>query len=443
MKREVFIKIVSFLRHAIEGTEFNGHVFAVGGCVRDMVLESDNIKDIDIVVDLENGGIRLANFFHEKGLLLREPLVYERFGTSMFVLKEFADVPLEAVHTRSEQYPDHNSRNPVQDFGPLEEDCMRRDLTINALYLDITTGNVLDLTGMGKTDIKYKIIRTPRNPIDTYNDDPLRMLRCIRFATRYNWHIDGNTYAAIKDMGHRLSIITKERIHDELEKIFKSDNWFTGLDLLYKTGIYQHILREDTFVSFASPMLTNIIDRHDIMSSVMSKVKADMRHVVIMALMGANPNSLKELKFSNKEIEFHKKCLRELDHLCKYITLPTQTNLKRLMFELDNFKYGSLMMLLAIVPEEYLTFAKELANMISDADASTEPSLLHMDTLPIDGNDIMEIFKVEPSEHVKSLLNACTDYIIITLAPEDINRENCLSLLHIPDVQQSIKKMIA
>lgn len=429
MKREAFIKIVSFLRHAIEGTEFNGHVFAVGGCVRDMVLESDNIKDIDIVIDIENGGIRLANFFYEKGLLLREPLVYERFGTSMFVLKEFMDVPLEAVHTRSEQYPDPNSRNPVQDFGPLEEDCMRRDLTINALYLDIATGNVLDLTGMGKADIKYKIIRTLRNPTDTYNDDPLRMLRCIRFATRYNWHIDSNTYDAIKDMGHRLSIVPKERIHDELEQIFKSDNWFTGLDLLYKTGIYQYILREDTFVSSASLMLTNIIDRHDIMSSVMSKVNTDMRHVMIMALMGANPNSLKELKFSNKEIEFHKKCLCELGYLHKYITLPTQTNLKRLMFELDDFKYGSLMMLLAIVPDEYLAFTKELVNMISDADASTEPSLLHMDTLPIDGNDIMDIFNIEPSPHVKTLMGACADYIITSLASKDITRENCLSLL--------------
>ena len=88
-------------------------------------------------------------------------------------------------------------------------------------------------------------------------------------------------------------------------------------------------------------MITNTIDRHDIMSSVMSKVNTDMRHVMIMALMGANPNSLKELKFSNKEIEFHKKCLRELVYLHRYITLPTQTNLKLLMFELDDFKYGS------------------------------------------------------------------------------------------------------
>lgn len=99
------------------------------------------------------------------------------------------------------------------------------------------------------------------------------------------------------------------------------------------------------------------------------------------------------------------------------------------MFELDDFKYGSLMMLLAIVPDECLAFTKELVNMISDADASTESSLLHIDTLPIDGNDIMDIFNIEPSPYVKTLMDACVDYIIMSLAPKDITRENCLSLL--------------
>ena len=223
MTHELYIQICNYLQDIIEGTEFENHLFSVGGCVRDEFL-SHEIKDIDLCVDLPDGGIDFANWLYEKGLLTHEPVVYPTYGTAMFCLKEFPDVELEAVQTRKEQYKDRNSRNPEVVFGSIEEDCKRRDLTINSLYYDISRNVYLDLTGNGYHDISDHIIRTAGDPDIVFTDDGLRILRTIRFSSRYNWDIDPNTYEGMKRNVDRLSIITKERIQDEFNKMLVCDN---------------------------------------------------------------------------------------------------------------------------------------------------------------------------------------------------------------------------
>ena len=114
---------------------------------------------------------------------------------------------------------DHSCRNPETAFGSIEEDCMRRDLTINALYTNVSTGEVVDITGKGVNDIRNHVVRTPAAPDLTYDDDPLRILRCIRFASRYGWEIEQDTYDGMVRNVQRLAIITKERVRDELDKM--------------------------------------------------------------------------------------------------------------------------------------------------------------------------------------------------------------------------------
>lgn len=133
----------------------------------------------------------------------------------MLHLNEFPEVELEFVQTRKEKYIDHSCRNPESAFGTIEGDCMRRDLTINALYTNISTGKIVDITGKGIADIKNHIIRTPNAPGFIYDDDPLRILRCIRFASRYGWDIEPETYEGMVRNVHRLVTITKKRVKDD------------------------------------------------------------------------------------------------------------------------------------------------------------------------------------------------------------------------------------
>ena len=135
-----FVTITEYIKDEIRGTQFENHVFAVGGSVRDLQMKRP-IKDIDLVIDIENGGVEFAKFCMNRGILTHDVVIYERYGTAMFKFIEFPDDEIECVMTRGEKYPDRNSRNPETVFAGIEEDCIRRDLTINALYYNISTVN--------------------------------------------------------------------------------------------------------------------------------------------------------------------------------------------------------------------------------------------------------------------------------------------------------------
>lgn len=160
MTEDKFYNIVDYLKGIIKGTEFDNHCFVVGGAVRDLVMKN-GIKDIDLVLDIKDGGIRFAEWMEANGYTKGSVVTYPTYGTAMFKLKEFEDIEIECVQTRKEQYKDKNSRNPETEYGTLYEDIMRRDFTCNTLLYDITNCQVLDLTGKGIEDIKNKIIRSP------------------------------------------------------------------------------------------------------------------------------------------------------------------------------------------------------------------------------------------------------------------------------------------
>ena len=243
MTREQYTHIKEYLRDIIRGTEFENHVMTVGGCVRDELMNVE-IKDIDLCVSLPDGGIRFAEWLKGKHLTTKGVTVYPSFGTAMLHLKAFPRVELEFVQTRREKYIDHSCRNPLTAFGTLREDCLRRDLTINALYCNLSTGEIIDITGHGVSDIRDHIIRTPADPDLTYDDDPLRILRCIRFASRYGWAIEEETMAGMKRNAFRLEIITKERVHDEFCRMLTCRFPVMALRLLRKTGAMHYVIPE-------------------------------------------------------------------------------------------------------------------------------------------------------------------------------------------------------
>ena len=156
MKREKFLEITNYIHNIIQDTEFEQHVYVVGGSVRDLIMEKE-IKDIDLVIDLPQGGVRFANFCEQNGLT-GKVVIYATYGTAAMKILE---QDIECVMTRGEKYLDNGSRNPTVRFADLKEDAFRRDLTINALYYNISTREILDPTGYGLKDINDKICRSP------------------------------------------------------------------------------------------------------------------------------------------------------------------------------------------------------------------------------------------------------------------------------------------
>ena len=243
MDKSVYIEIRDRLKTLISGTEFENRVFFVGGCCRDDIMGCE-IKDIDISVALPDGGIRLAQWLYAEGYAASEPSVFHEYHTAKFRLAEYPEIELESVQTRKESYPDRESRNPVTSYGTHEEDCMRRDLTVNALYQNVSTGEIVDITGKGLKDIRDHIIRTPADPYRIYDEDPLRILRCIRFAARFGWEIEKETLAAMVEMVPRMSILTPARISEEFLKMLQDDRPAMAVELLCSIGAVEYVLQE-------------------------------------------------------------------------------------------------------------------------------------------------------------------------------------------------------
>jgi len=214
--------------------------YVIGGFVRDYLLERGSPKDIDVVV--LGSGISLAKMLSEALPNSPEVTVFKNYGTAML---KYQDLVLEFVGARKESYT-HDSRNPVVENGSLEDDQNRRDFTINALAIGLNKDNygVLVDPFNGLDALKNKRIVTPLSPGITFSDDPLRMLRAIRFASQLNFTIDAEALEAITVQRDRISIISKERIVDEINKMMSSPMPILGFELMHKTGLLPLILPE-------------------------------------------------------------------------------------------------------------------------------------------------------------------------------------------------------
>jgi poly(A) polymerase len=232
-------KIFQMLCNVLTTENVKGYV--IGGWVRDCILRRDHPeKDIDIVV-IGNGIETARKAASQLGPDVSVS-VFRNFGTAMFRYREYE---IEFVGARKESY-DRGSRKPVVEDGTLEDDLKRRDFTINSLAISLnkeTYGEFLDPFG-GLDDLKHKIIRTPLDPDKTFSDDPLRMMRAVRFASQLQFCIEEETYASIRRNAERIKIVSAERIITELNKIIMCDHPSKGLIMLEETGLLAIILPE-------------------------------------------------------------------------------------------------------------------------------------------------------------------------------------------------------
>jgi len=222
------------------GAALNVPVYVIGGYVRDFLLQNKKAKDIDIVAI--GSGIDLAKKLTEILPEKHHINIYKNYGTAMIKME---DLILEFVGARKESY-NANSRNPIVENGTMEEDQKRRDFTINAMAISLNKENWGELIDpfSGWEDLQMKIIKTPLDPDITFSDDPLRMMRAIRFASQLHFKIHPETFEAIKRNKKRLQILSKERIIDEFNKIMLHDKPSIGLKLLYESGLIDEFFPE-------------------------------------------------------------------------------------------------------------------------------------------------------------------------------------------------------
>lgn len=241
--------IISFTKEETALLNLVGHVaeelktpaYLIGGFVRNKLLKRP-AKDADIVC--LGDGIALAHGVARCFYPHAQVHVFKNFGTAHIKLDE---IELEFVGARRESYR-YDSRKPEVQAGTLEEDQARRDFTINALSVSLDKEKFGDLYDPfdGLTDLANKIIRTPLDPLQTFSDDPLRMMRAARFASQLNFHIEEKTFAGMRKEAERIRIVSQERITDELNKIMLSPRPSVGLDLLYKSGLLEIIFPQMT-----------------------------------------------------------------------------------------------------------------------------------------------------------------------------------------------------
>ena len=471
MTREEFKKIANYIGDIIKDTPWYQHIYIVGGSVRDLCMGND-IKDIDLVIDLPHGGVDFANWCKDQGYT-KTVVIYETYGTAMFMFKQFPGEEIECVMTRGEKYEDKESRNPVTVFADINEDAIRRDLTINALYYNVSTGEILDLVG-GQSDIDNHIIRTTNiDPDVVYDDDPLRILRTVRFSTRYGWEIESKTYKSMKKYAKRLKIITKERIQAEFNKILMSENAVMGINMLHDIGAMSFIVPEFEkcygltqnrfhFGDVAEHTLAvldyhckhfdvDLTERlacflHDIGKIMTRSVKDGKIHFYDHEYVGTEMSGdiLRELKYDNdtiKKVQFlirnHMRTKQAGDG-AKYMK---DKSLNKLLYECKTFEmFKSLMRIIECDNEAHAKdccIHNQYSELVAKVELEGSHSKMFGYKLPVTGEDIMSVLGLEPgpiiAEINKRLLNQA-------FQDPEISKERCIKLL--PGIKKQAEQVL-
>jgi putative nucleotidyltransferase with HDIG domain len=430
------------------GRELGVPVFVVGGYVRDLFLGIDGF-DLDFVV--VGDAIKFGKALKKKtkaGSLV----TYPRFGTCMI---QFRNHKLEFVSARSEIYQE-NSRKPSVKKADLFSDLSRRDFTINTLAMDIHPDRFGVITDPynGKADLENAIIRTPLDPEQTFSDDPLRMMRAIRFSSRLNFQIEPETFAAILKKADRLKIISQERITAEFNKIVMSEKPSIGIDLLDSSGLLVNFLPEFTDMKGVEQreshhhkdvfyhtlqVLDNVAHSsqnlnlrlaalfHDIAKPKTKRFNKNTGwtfhgHEVVGERMSAS--ILHRLKYANETIDYVCKIVRlHLRPMALVSEEVTDSAIRRLLF-LSGEEFDDLMVLCRADitsknPQKVKRYLNNYKIVLQKAEEVEARDKLRAFKSPVDGNEIMTLFTLVPGPQIGKIKRLIEEAILSGEIPND------------------------
>ena len=429
------------------GNEIGQDAFVIGGYVRDQLLNRET-KDIDIVAI--GSGIDFAKKTAKK-LKISPVKIFKSFGTAMIIVD---DIEVQFVGARKESYRS-NSRNPKVETGTFEEDQKRRDFTINALAISLNSkdyGQLIDPFN-GLNDLKNKILKTPLDPNLTFSDDPLRMMRAIRFSSQLDFKIEKETLNAISKNADRIKIVTQERITEELNKIILSNRPSSGFKLLEETGLLKIIFPEFQLLKGIENIngkshKDNFYHTLKVLDNILpfSKGNLWLRWAALLHDI-AKPNTKRfnstqgwtfhghEDKGARMVPSIFRKLKLPLDHKMKYvqklvllhlrpISLTnesiTDSALRRLLFEAGD----ELEDLMTLCKSDITSKNKEKKIKYLNRFENVKEKLRDLEDRdkiknwqpPIDGKEIMDTFNIKPCKEVgilkESIKNAILDGII-------------------------------
>lgn len=440
-------KLIERLKELIKDSVYENHVYLVGGCVRDFFL-SDNYDphDVDIVVDAPDGGITFATWvtYHTGNYInSKNPVVFPNYGTAKFQLfndTELSDIEIECVQTRKEKY-NKESRNPATAYGTIEEDAMRRDLTINALYYNISTDEICDITKMGLDDMKNQILRCTGEPDVVFSDDPLRILRVIRFSARLGWGIERKTWLGMITNRNEIKKLTQERVTDEINKMLLCDNPSEAIqkmdrcnclhivlpsismskhvyqDLRPIRTLYQHTLETlDKTPKVLETRLAALF--HDI-----GKLRTYDKNFMFHSQVGADmaEEIMKAMKYSNATIETVKKAIEVHESFSTYMggSIPRPAVIRKFVVKFDG-NDKDLEIALDLMHANNITqmygkkvkFVPGLKQKIAELDKKSKQESGKQLKIPISGNDIMQEFNLKPGKAIGILMNRVKNKVI-------------------------------
>jgi len=409
--------------------EMDLSVYVVGGYVRDLLRRHEG-TDLDFVV--VGDALKFCEAF-KKNHRTKSYIAYPRFSTCML---EYKNHKLEFVSARTETY-ERTSRKPRVKKADLLSDLSRRDFTINAIAMDISKEKFGELTDpyQGSEDLRKGLIRTPREPHQTFSDDPLRMMRAVRFASQFNFKIDPSTFQAVCQAAGRLSIISQERITAEFNKIMLSAKPSTGLLLLDETGllhqffpefektrgveqrekyhhkdVFYHTLQVIDQVAEVSDKLALRLAAllHDIAKPKTKRFSRETGwtfygHEVIGEKMSAS--ILHRLKYSKETISYVKKIVRlHLRPMALVSEEVTDSAIRRLLVMAgDHFDDLMLLCRADITsknPEKVKRYLKNYQIVIEKSREVEEKDKLRAFKSPVNGNEIMTLFNLEPGPQI-------------------------------------------